>query len=218
MSGLVGRIWDFAAAVIGFWYVWITTVPFVIDQGLSQRFLPKWFVDRADELWPPDQRHRILKWLCAIGFVIASFQAFDEVNSKLRNEQAKPHEFARNRWEPLSDKEALALRSELRKIPAERLSVLCGYAGCTDLADSIFSVAHDLNWPGNYEGMYFSDSGIRLGIEIWSYSKKADVRSKITEAVERATNGRLKINQETWPDPASPEQADAINLVIGRAK
>jgi hypothetical protein len=218
MAGLLGRVWEFAAAVIGFWYVWITAVPFVIDQGLSHRFLPRGLVDWADRWWPPDKRHRVLKWLCAIGFVIATFQAFDEVNSKLRVEQAKFHEAARNRWEPLSDKETLALRSELRKIPSERLSVLCGYAGCADLADSIFSSAHDLNWTGNYEGMYFSDSGIKIGIEIWSYSKKAEARNKIAEAIERATNGRLKINQGAWPEPAPPEQAEAINLVIGRVK
>jgi hypothetical protein len=127
MTGLLGRIWEFSAAVIGFWYVWITAVPFVIDQGLSHRFLPKGLVDRVDQWWPPDQRHRVLKWLCAIGFVIATFQAFDQVNSKLRVEQTKSHEATRNRWEPLNDKETLALRSELRKIPPERLSVLCGY-------------------------------------------------------------------------------------------
>jgi hypothetical protein len=67
---IASRILDFVWAVIGYWYVWVTTVPFVIDQGLSHKFLPKRFVEWADRQWPPDQRHHVLKWLCVVGFEI----------------------------------------------------------------------------------------------------------------------------------------------------
>ena len=112
----------------------------------------------------------------------------------------------------------MALRSEFRGLSPERLSVLCAIPACADLAESIYSVAPDLNWPGNYEGWYLTDSGIKQGIEIWSYPPKVDARQKIVEAIERSTKARLKVSQRVWDNTPMPEHATDINLVIGRLR
>jgi hypothetical protein len=193
MGDFFARFSEFGSAIIGYWYVWITGAPFVIDQGLSHKYLPKRVVDLADKWWPPEGRHRILKWICAAGFVVASFQVFDNINTELKTVRAQPPALTANRWEPLRSNEIIALRAEFRALPREHLNVLCAFAGCYDLADSIFSIANDLKWTGTYEGSYFSDRDIAQGIQIDSYSKKNDVRKRIIEAIERATKGRLKI-------------------------
>jgi hypothetical protein len=126
--------------------------------------------------------------------------------------------YSANRWEPLTADETLALRKELRSLPPEKLSILCAFAGCTDLADSVFTVAHALHWTGNFEGAYLTDNGIKQGIEIWSFPQKADARNKIAEALERATKGRLTVASQQWDQSPAPEMANDINLVIGRLR
>lgn len=123
-----------------------------------------------------------------------------------------------NHWPPLSDKEAVALRDEFRKLPSQKLTVLCAIPACADLAESIFDVSSGMKWPGTYASNYFQDDGIRPGIEIWSYPKRIKERDVIAAAIERATNGRLKISSQTWPlDPPNDAEND-ISLVIGRAR
>jgi hypothetical protein len=217
MGDFFVRLLEFGSAIIGYWYVWITGAPFVIDQGLSHKYPPKRFVDFADEWWPPDGRHKILKWICAAGFVVASFQAFDHVNGELKDARTKPA-IAANRWEPLSSQEALALRDNWRNIAPVKLGVLCAIPACADLAESIYDTAHDLDWPAIYASTYMND-GIKTGVEIWSYPEVIDTRNKLADAIEHATNGRLKISRHEWP--AAPVAADilnGINLVIGRLK
>jgi hypothetical protein len=89
MGDFVVRFWEFGSAIISNWYVWVTGAPFVIDQGLSYKYLPKRAVEFADEWWPPEGRHRVLKWICVAGFVVASFQAFDQTNTKYKEADSK---------------------------------------------------------------------------------------------------------------------------------
>jgi hypothetical protein len=123
-----------------------------------------------------------------------------------------------NHWPPLSDREAIALRDELRKLPPEKLDVLCGIPACADLAESIYDVSQGMQWQGTYSSSYFMDTGIHLGIEIWSFPKKEKERDKIAAIIERTTNGRLKISTHTWPNNPPPEGENDINLVVGRFK
>lgn len=123
-----------------------------------------------------------------------------------------------NHWDPLSDKEAIALRDEFRKLPPAKLDVLCGIPACADLAESIFDVSQGMQWLGAYSSSYFMDSGIHQGIEIWSFTKKEAERDRIAAVIERATSGRLKISSHTWPGNPSTEGENDINLVVGRFK
>src|ERR1700733_2690331 len=144
------------------------------------------------------------------GFVAASFQTWREENKArlLAEQTSTSSKYNANRWEPLSADETLALRSEFRSLPKEKLSVLCAFAGCTDLADSIFTVVNDLSWTGFFEGGYMTDGGIRQGIEIWSYSTKRTSREVVLNSIERATKGRLKISSHEWEGNPSPEITD----------
>jgi hypothetical protein len=123
-----------------------------------------------------------------------------------------------NRWEPLSSGESTGLRTELRKMTAEKLNVLCAIPACADLAESLYAAVHDAGWSGNYEGGYMTDAGIKPGMEIWSYPAKSEARNNIIGAIERATNGRLRIAPHQWDGTPMPEQANDINLVVGRLK
>jgi hypothetical protein len=143
--------------------------------------------------------------------------AFDDYLRPATNSVPNP-DYVSNRWAPLTNDEAVALRTELKKLPAARLSVLCAYAGCADLADSIFTVAHDLNWSGKFEGGYMTNEGIKPGIDIWSYRQTADDRNSIANAIERATKGRLKVSSRAWDGTPMPEHESDINLVIGRRR
>jgi hypothetical protein len=98
------------------------------------------------------------------------------------------------------------------------LSVLCAIPACADLAESIFQISHSMSWPGYYEGAYFTDNGIQQGIEIWSYEKKAQPRDRIAAALERTTHSRLQVASHTWEGQPPPENANDINLIIGRLK
>jgi hypothetical protein len=176
---------------------------------------PEWLkaksVDRAVRL----RAAAVLAALLVIGGFMGGMAFDDYLRPALQTETKYPA----NRWEPLSTDESLALRNGLRALPAEKLSVLCAYAGCTDLADSIFTVVHDLNWTGHFEGGYLTDNGIEVGIAIWSYPAKAGPRNKIVQAIEQATKGRLKISSREW-DQRNPDPyvANDINLVIGRVR
>jgi len=219
MGDFLARVWEFSIAVATNWLWWVTTVPFFIDQLLSRNFWSKAAVERLSARWPEEERHRFFKMVAVAGFAVASFQAFDHVNTELKTVKSIPPIIAANRWEPLSSNEALALRSNLRKLPVTHLNVLCAFAGCADLADSIFSVTQELNWTGTFEGSYFNEAGIETGIYIVSYPQTNDIRGKIVEAIERATNGRLKIpSYDKTSEAPTSDIASHLELVIGRVK
>jgi hypothetical protein len=141
----------------------------------------------------------------------AAILAFFELTEAAQSRTAK-------RWEPLSAQETAALRAQWRNFSPEHFSVLCAIPECTDLAESIYDVAHDLNWTGIYASAYFMDNGIMPGIEILSYPTKKATRNKIADSIERATNGRLKISSHEWDTAPSPENANDVNLIVGRMK
>jgi uncharacterized protein YjeT (DUF2065 family) len=76
------RLGEFCGAVLGYWAPWVTGIVLVIEQ-IAELAFPKWW-KRLDRRFPKDRRRRALLWLCAVGFIYASFQAFDDVNKRLR--------------------------------------------------------------------------------------------------------------------------------------
>jgi hypothetical protein len=82
---LAARIFDFCWAVLSYWTVWVTGFVLVSEQA-TEFFFPKLF-GRIDERFPKEKRRAFLLWVCAFGFVWASFEAFDDVNQRLRQAQ-----------------------------------------------------------------------------------------------------------------------------------
>jgi hypothetical protein len=76
------RLWEFGSAFVGEYFAWVGAVMFVLDQLLSRNFWSKSIVDRLNEKWPEGNRHKTFKLLAIAGFVVASFQAFDHVNTE----------------------------------------------------------------------------------------------------------------------------------------
>src|ERR1700733_9093608 len=81
------RFWNFAGAFSSEYFAWVGAVMFGLDQLLSRNFWKKEQIAQLDERWPEENRHHLFRWLAIIGFVVASFQAFDQVNSKLKEQQ-----------------------------------------------------------------------------------------------------------------------------------
>src|ERR1700722_8714213 len=97
-----------------------------------------------------------------------------------------------DKWQPLSGQEIVALRASWRELPVQHFGVLCAIPACADLAESVYGVAHALDWPAAYQSTYMTDAtGIHAGIEIWSWPQAGQdvIRDKIANAIERATNG-----------------------------
>jgi hypothetical protein len=101
MWDLTVRLRDFAEAVVGYWYFWVTGVLFVIDQSLSNKYLPLRFIELLDRMWPPENRHHVFRWACVAGFVVASFQAFDHADRQRQHAETALQTTATN----LSNKE-----------------------------------------------------------------------------------------------------------------
>jgi hypothetical protein len=151
----------------------------------------------------------LVVWIFTAGMVVQK-----EVSGEKGNIPTKPA----NYWNPLSDQETVAVRDELRKLPPEKLNVLCGIPACADLAESVFDLTESMQWTGTYSSAYFMDNGIQQGIEIWAYAAKQKERDDVAAAIEHATNGRLKISSHLWPGEPTPENRNDINLVLGRFK
>jgi hypothetical protein len=96
-----------------------------------------------------------------------------------------------NRWEPLKPNEITSLRELIRNFPPQTFSVACNFDTCHDLGKSIYEVFHDLGWPGTYHmGFVSHESGLH------AYSGNPAI-SEIIGAIEKGTNGRLKITIHT---------------------
>jgi hypothetical protein len=77
------RIYEFGAALFGYWWALVAGGLFAIEPMieplLGQR--TKYFLDK----WSLNTRKNILRSLSVVAILLASFLAFDNVNSRLRN-------------------------------------------------------------------------------------------------------------------------------------
>src|SRR3972149_2783343 len=76
-----GRIFEFASVVLAHWFAWVSAVPFFIDKALSTLPAPRLKL-LVDHYLPEPRRHRLVRVLAVFGFAVASFLAFDEVNTQ----------------------------------------------------------------------------------------------------------------------------------------
>jgi len=219
---VVSSIWAIIALIAGFVAFASRTGPEEAIKNLSL-WLEQVGVENPRGWLSEQWNSRRLRVWGAVAFgallVIGIFTGGMVVGQRL-SESAPPSIPIRpaNHWPPLSDKETLALREEFRKLRPEKLTVLCAIPACADLAESIFDVSRGMNWTGGYASSYFMDDGIQPGIEIWSFPKKERERDSILTAIERATNGRLKISPRKWSLESAPENENDINVVVGRLK
>ncbi|SRR6266545_749041 len=135
----------------------------------------------------------------------------DQAAQKIAALEKRIEELTINRWPPLTADEMSALVAQLREMTPQHVNVLCSLAACDDLAESFTRAIAIVKWKGVRHSAYFTD-GINVGIEIWFVD---DVAQKIANAIERATNNRLKITPHKRDATGRPFDEE-INLVIGR--
>lgn len=136
----IARLWDFLWEVLSAWFVQVTGVILVIEQFL-EFILPKKWWNKIDTEQLRAKRKHILRWLCAVAFIYASFSAYDDVNKRLRVAQEQ------SRSEPGFS--GLSTTSSIRRITIEQKEIISNtlYAMRPDLSEMII-------------GVYYSDDNI----------------------------------------------------------
>jgi hypothetical protein len=200
-------VWEYATSVGTNWIAWVAAVPFFLEQGYPH--LSEKRQAQIEKYLPKSSHKSIVRYLAIFGFVFASFQAFDHVNSELKEERNKTVS-ASPRWRPLSADEQRAMRDRLRSLPPLEMNVMCSVPTCYDLAESLKSAFDDLQWKGGLHTSYWSE-GVSTGIELWSSDDSA---LPVASAIESASKGRLKVAYKRYPLPASEVREN--NLVVGR--
>jgi hypothetical protein len=112
-----------------------------------------------------------------------------------------------NRWDPLTEDEGKRFASSLMNAvrPDNRLQVVCGFAGCSDLALSIRAWAGNAGWEVAVVPPMF---GSAPQLEFWYYD---EVELGLLDALESATQFRLKARRQRFENA----DGDQINLFIG---
>ena len=216
MGDFLARVLEFMGAVLTLWTAWVTGVPFVIEQGLP--YLPEKWQRWLEQKWPEDKRYPLLKKLAVVGLVLASFQAFDNINSKYKASESKlqtataVQTFFSNRWEPLNGDEAVRLKAELRKSEKVKVIVLCNYPGCNDFAFSVADTLADVGWESAVDPGFGATTN---GLHLWSSHKDTQ---RFADLLEASTNGRAKAIVHTKDEGDQLVTADYLILVIGRKK
>jgi hypothetical protein len=81
----VARVWEFSWAVVSNYWLLLTGTVLVVEQVLE--FLLPGIWRRIEARYPKGRRRRFLLWCALAAFVVASFQAYDDVNLRLRQAQ-----------------------------------------------------------------------------------------------------------------------------------
>jgi hypothetical protein len=113
-----------------------------------------------------------------------------------------------NRWDPLTESEGARFSSILAKLPKpnKRLQVLCGSAGCNDLAQSIRIWANQAGWKVEIAVPIFGSSDVPF-----EFFFKEDADLAFPKALEDAARPRFQINYKKFDGNVD----DQINLFIG---
>ena len=84
---LLARLYEFGWALGTNWWGWVTGLLLVTEQAIELFFPTGW--KKLEAKFPKEKRRRLLLWGSLATFVLASFQAFDDVNKQLRQAQTK---------------------------------------------------------------------------------------------------------------------------------
>ncbi len=190
--------------------LWTLIVPgffFGVDEA-AKHWLPslKEMLDRVHERY----RRTVEVAALVIAVYLAGFFVWsDEYANRLKLEQttqASPYH-----WSRLSDAEAAALRGDLRNVQPQTVSIMCTGSYCDDLAQSLRKALDPLHWNLSCCSVsLFGGGDFQPGFHIWTTDNRYEV---IGNAIEKATEGRIKVDK---PDkPATDSNEFPIQIMIG---
>jgi hypothetical protein len=112
-------------------------------------------------------------------------------------------------WLPLADDEAAKLRSKLRGLTQEPLSIWCNGDNCRDIAETVQAAFQQSNWgdPQIEESIFPLNF---VGVHVAPDTEKTRA---LENAIEEATAGRIIVKVE--PEPTNDKM---INIMFGRKR
>jgi hypothetical protein len=91
----VTRIFDFWGALLSYWWLLVPGGVLVVEP-IIETFAPQSWKECIDQRWPKATRHKNFRWASVAALLIASFFAFDDVNTRNRALQKEIYQARRH--------------------------------------------------------------------------------------------------------------------------
>jgi hypothetical protein len=80
---IFAKLYEFGWALLAYWWVLVPGGIFAVEP-MMEAFISPSHKETVDKYWPKAKRHRHFRWLSFIALAVASFLAFDDVNTRSR--------------------------------------------------------------------------------------------------------------------------------------
>jgi hypothetical protein len=84
-SSIWSRIYEFGWALVAYWWILVPGGLLSLEPMMESFLHPSWKA-RLDRRWPKETRYRHFRWGATLAILIASFLAFDDLNTRTRTE------------------------------------------------------------------------------------------------------------------------------------
>ena len=162
-------------------------------------------VSLAIALFDPGRNLRAALFIIVCLTALANFH-FRRRSTSALNSQIEAMQI--NRWDPLTESEGARFASALAKLPRpnKRIQVLCAFAGCNDLAQSIRVWAFKGGWTVEISLPIFGSPDAPL-----EFYYETDNDLVFPRVLEESTRSRLQIAYKKFENRVD----DQVNLAIG---
>jgi hypothetical protein len=202
-------LWIYLKSVFGFWWLYMTAGPFVLDEILKRFFPEKWV--GLKNFMSAALRRKIEIGFIIIGFLFATFMAFNEQCDQ--NQILLKNESTSIAWEPLSDKQLSDFENGLKTITVRPpIKILCTMdsVGCSHLAHSLAIAFGVVNWPPAVDGYFESKRSLVVSIPTGLFLR----RNNTTQLIQASIKSSTTLPVELTDDPDFSQ--NPIELVIAK--
>jgi hypothetical protein len=202
-------IFAFLRAVFAHWWFLLTSGPFVVESVVDQ----VWSGYRAwaDKIAPLQTRRRFYVCVLVFGFIVASFQAFNDEyakNQKMQGELKNQEDIGAGVWPRLTDTQKDRLRSSLAKNTG-RILITTNDSGGVGLEKDLVEVFLEAGWQPTSGA---SIDAISTGIQVQG-AKNDQVAKKLPSVIHYATGLPVEFFEQ-FPNSYKPKDY-MIMIVIG---
>ncbi len=171
--GVIARIYDFAWAMLGYWWMLVAGIIFAVEP-MIEGLAPEQWKSAIDKKWPKDKRRAHFRWAAVGALLLSSFFAFDDANMRNREPQRQlnaAHIAIGQSQRHLEPDQKERLRTALLPIAKEipRIVILAGDGEearfAADFADAFRKAGIEPLGPyTGYISLLEKDRGVLVGI------------------------------------------------------